>query len=201
MTARDTNEEHGHRSAPTRYRLLNEADLDGVRDFDRSDYSGSSYKMVDGELALTQEPFDHRGWNDRQRAEVVAGLEASYAAGGVFFGAFDGDALVGICGIENKWRGSRRDTLNLGPLWVTKGSRGRGVGRKLVELSMEKAATMGAGRLYVSAAHSVNTVRFWLGVGCTLTDEIDEELFRLEPADIHMELMPAPGDDPAANRG
>ena len=199
MTTRDPTEGQDDRLAAEQYRLLDEADLDGVRLFDRSDYSASSYKAVDGELALTPESFDHRGWNDRQRAGIVAGLKKSYAAGDVFFGAFDGETLVGICGIENKWRGSRGSTLNLGPLWVTKSSRGRGVGRKLVELSMEKAAAMGAGRLYVSAAHSLNTVRFWLGVGCTLTDEIDEELFRLEPADIHMELMLAPNDKPASD--
>jgi hypothetical protein len=41
--------------------------------------------------------------------------------------------------------------------------------------------------MYISATPSENTVNFYQYLGCVLTEEVDAELFELEPEDIHLE--------------
>ncbi|OPZ83538.1 MAG: hypothetical protein BWY74_04429 [Firmicutes bacterium ADurb.Bin419] len=47
---------------------------------------------------------------------------------------------------------------------------------------------MGAKSLYISGAPIKNTIDFYLANGCRLTDEVEKDLFELEPEDIHMEM-------------
>jgi hypothetical protein len=49
-----------------------------------------------------------------------------------------------------------------------------------------RARELGARQLYVSATPSENTVRFYLRLGCRVTDDVDATLFNLEPEDIHL---------------
>jgi len=69
-----------------------------------------------------------------------------------------------------------------------------GASRKLLDGSRKasgqaaaKAKELGAKRLYISATPSENTVNFYRYLGCVVTGEIDQELFDLEPDDIHLE--------------
>jgi hypothetical protein len=48
--------------------------------------------------------------------------------------------------------------------------------------------------LHHSATPSENTIHFYLGLGCAVTQEPDAELFELEPEDIHMEYTLPEGD-------
>lgn len=66
--------------------------------------------------------------------------------------------------------------------------RNQALGKKLIDKTKEKAKELGAKSLYISATPSLNTVRFYLGLGCELVSELNPELFRLEPEDIHLEL-------------
>ena len=70
---------------------------------------------------------------------------------------------------------------------VDSGYRKKGMGKVLFEKAVERAETLGARRLYISATPSENTVNFYLHMGCEVTGEIDRELFELEPEDIHLE--------------
>ena len=54
---------------------------------------------------------------------------------------------------------------------------------------MQKAIDLGAESLYISATPSKNTIGFYLHMGCRLAFEVNQELFRLEPKDIHLELI------------
>lgn len=82
----------------------------------------------------------------------------------------------------------RKDYLKLEILHVSNAYRQCGVGRKLVELAKAEALARGAQKLYISATPSKNTIDFYTNLGCQLTTEIDPELFKLEPEDIHLEL-------------
>jgi N-acetylglutamate synthase-like GNAT family acetyltransferase len=73
-------------------------------------------------------------------------------------------------------------------LHVGKSARKQGLGKKLFILAAEKAIELGAKKLYISATPSENTVNFYMQLGCVLATEIDEELFTLEPEDIHLEF-------------
>jgi len=169
------------------YRVLNIEELERVRDIDRSDYSNRTYSVKEGTLVLEEKPFLHPGFNSRTLKKIVNELSSGYRNGDIFSGAFDGTTLIGISGIENKFRGRDNDMLNFGPMWVSKAYRKLGIGKHLFEMMKDKAKDMGAKLLYVSATPSKNTIEFYLSICCRLTSEIDEELFKKEPFDIHME--------------
>ncbi len=90
--------------------------------------------------------------------------------------------------LESRFIGRQEDQLQLKFLHVSRRYRRAGLGRTLFEKAAARARELGARRLYVTATPSENTVRFYLRRGFRVTDEVDEDLFRLEPDDIHMEL-------------
>jgi predicted N-acetyltransferase YhbS len=74
-------------------------------------------------------------------------------------------------------------------LHVAHDYRDKGLGSNLMYLVTKRARNMGAKKLYISATPSKHTVDFYMGLGCKLTSEINPELFKLEPEDIHLELL------------
>ncbi len=169
------------------YRLLNIDELERVREIDRSEYSNKTYFFREDKLVLEEKVFLHPGFNSRQLKKIVNELSRGFKNGDIFIGAFDGNTLIGISGVENKFRGRDNDMLNFGPIWVSKAYRKLGIGKHLFEMVGDKAKDMGAKMLYISAAPSKNAINFYLSIGCRLTSDIDEELYRKEPYDIHME--------------
>ena len=107
--------------------------------------------------------------------------------GGTFYGAFEDSRLVGVSVLESKFIGKRRDQLQLTFLHVSHSHRKTGLGRRLFEKAVERARAKRARRLYISATPSENTVNFYLHLGCVIAEQVDPELFTLEPEDIHLE--------------
>jgi predicted N-acetyltransferase YhbS len=110
-----------------------------------------------------------------------------FERGGHFWGAFDGETLIGVAVLESKFIGSKKDTLQLKFLHASSGYRKQGLGRKLFFVAAEQAKSMGAGKMYISSTPSENTVHFYFHLGCQLAEEVDPELFAFEPEDIHLE--------------
>ena len=73
-------------------------------------------------------------------------------------------------------------------LHISSNYRRKGLGKKLFLLASEKAIELGAKKLYISSTPSENTVNFYLRLGCVLAKEINQELYNLEPEDIHLEF-------------
>ncbi|WP_031760861.1 GNAT family N-acetyltransferase, partial [Pseudomonas aeruginosa] len=82
--------------------------------------------------------------------------------------------------------GPERDWLQLKFLHLSHAYRRRGLGAHLFHLAATQARHLGASGLYVSATPSQNTVDFYTRLGCRLCMEPDEELYRLEPEDVHL---------------
>ena len=114
-------------------------------------------------------------------------MEDCFKRGGHFWGAFEGETLVGVAVLESKFIGSKKDTLQLKFLHVIHNVRKQGLGKKLFMIATKKAKSLGAKKMYVSATPSENTVHFYQYLGCVLAEEIDAELFEEEPEDIHLE--------------
>ncbi len=64
-----------------------------------------------------------------------------------------------------------------------------GVGGKLFQEVIKRAKGLGVKSLYISATPSKNTIGFYFHMGCRLVSEVNQELFCLEPKDIHLELI------------
>lgn len=170
-------------------RQLERSELGDIWKIDRSELIEGFYRMVGGQLVLEAAQFDADGWPPGEEEHFSPHLLDCFDRGGTFFGAFDGDTLVGVAVLESRFIGSGLDRLQLKFLHVGRPYRGHGLGTRLFHLAESRARELGARKLYISSNPSKHTVGYYTNLGCTLTEEIDPELFELEPEDIHMEYV------------
>ena len=168
-------------------RALQRDEIHLLWQIDRREIIDNIYYLRDGKLVLEPEHFDMQGWPPGEAEHYTHILTDCYDRGGTFWGAFENEQIVGAAILENKFIGSKQDTLQLKFLHVSRDQRKRGLGSKLFNLAVEKANSLGAKKLYISATPSENTINYYMRLGCVLAIEIDSELFALEPEDIHLE--------------
>lgn len=138
---------------------------------------------------LEDEYYDMGGFPPEESELYTPIFMECFDRGGVFYGAFDDNTLVGAAVLDSKFIRKNKDQLQLMFLHVSHAYRRQGLGVELFEKAVEKAKSLGASKLYISATPSENTVNFYLNRGCVLTKDIDEELFELEPRDIHLDYF------------
>ena len=158
-----------------------------VWSIDRSEIVDNVYYHRDGQLVLESEHYDMKGWPEGEAKAYGPRLLDCFDRGGTFYGAFEDGSLIGAAVLDSRFIGRKGDQLQLKFLHVGRSHRGTGLGRRLFDLAKERAKELGARRLYISATPSQNTVEFYLHLGCRVTDEVDSELFEMEPDDIHLE--------------
>lgn len=168
-------------------RKLTHPELPSIWTIDRAEIIDNIYYIRDGKLVLEAEHYDMQGWPPGEPEHYHPHLEDCFARGGHFWGAFDGEKLIGVAVLESKIIGSNQDTIQLKFLHTSNGYRKQGLGRKLFSIAAGRAKDMGAAKLYISSTPSENTVHFYFHLGCQLAQEVDAELFALEPEDIHLE--------------
>lgn len=171
----------------TNIRKLAEEELPLIWTIDRAEVIENIYYFRNEELVLEPEYYDMQGWPTGEAEHYGPFLKDCFERGGFFWGAFEEEILVGVVVLEEKFIGSKKDTLQLKFLHVSRDIRKQGLGRKLFEIAAEKAKSLGAMKMYISATPSENTVNFYRYSGCVLAEEVDEELFAFEPEDIHLE--------------
>lgn len=169
-------------------RELRGEELDEIWLIDRSEKVENIYRLEDGRLVLKPEHHDMQGWPTGEAESYGALMFDCFDRGGTFFGAFEEGRLIGVSVLESRFIGRNEDHLQLKFLHVARGYRKRGLGRMLFERAAGKASDLGANTLYISATPSENTIGFYLHIGCRVTDEVDRDLFELEPDDIHLEF-------------
>lgn len=170
-------------------RLLQREEIPLIWQIDRREIVQNIYCLQDGKLVLKPDYFDIQGWPPGEAELYTPILLDCYDRGGTFWGAFENDTLVGVAILESKFIGTQQNALQLKFLLVSRDIRKQGLGTKLFNLAVEKARTLGAKKLYISATPSENTINYYLRLGCVLATEVDPELFALEPEDIHLEYL------------
>ena len=170
-----------------RIRTLKRHEVGDVWSIDRAEVVENIYYHENGRLVLKPEHYNVKGWPPGEPEQYGPILLDCYDRGGTFYGAFDGETLVGVAVLESKFIGRARDQLQLTFLHVSRSYRQSGLGRTLFEKSVARARELGARRLYISSTPSENTVEFYLRLGCRVADDVDPDLFALEPNDIHLE--------------
>jgi predicted N-acetyltransferase YhbS len=170
-------------------RLLQREEIPLLWQIDRREVIENIYYLREGRLVLEPEHFDIQGWPSGEAELYTPILLDCYDRGGAFWGAFEDNRLIGTAILESKFIGSRRDTLQLKFLHVSRDYRKLGVGTRLFHLAVEKARALGTQKLYISATPSENTVNYYTRLGCVPATELDPQLFDLEPEDIHLEYL------------
>ncbi|MFC0329699.1 GNAT family N-acetyltransferase [Paenibacillus sepulcri] len=137
---------------------------------------------------LIHQPAAHEcpGWDEEQLKDLQNRMLSEMRHGGTAWGAFDGEPLVGFAVLGHKRRGERRDQLQVDLMYVSRSHRRRGIASRFMRLMEEQARAQGARYLYISATETESAVSFYQSLGSAPTEHIDDELFMLEPEDIHL---------------
>ena len=169
-------------------RELEREEISEVWSIDRAEVVERAYYREGDQLVLKPAYFDIQGWPPGEPEHYGPILLDCFERGGTFYGAFDGERLIGATVLESRFIGREKDQLQVKFLHVSRRYRQAGLGRTLFERVVVRARELGARRLYVSSTPSENTVRFYLRLGFRVTDDVDADLFDLEPEDIHLEF-------------
>ena len=162
-------------------------DVENVWAIDRSEVVDNIYCVENGLLVLKPAHFDLHGWPPGEAEKYAPLLMECFDEGGWFHGLFDQGSMIGVAILAAKLIGQNKDRLQLKFLHLSKTYRRRGLGAQLFELAKTEAHMRSAKTMYISATPSENTIDFYRRLGCVVTQELDPELFALEPEDIHLE--------------
>ncbi len=168
-------------------RELTREEIGQIWDIDRSEIIENIYYPENEGLVLKPEYYNMTGWPPGEAELYTPLLLDCFDRHGWFYGLFDDGRIIGVVVLESKFIGSRKDLLQLKFLHVSSAYRKQGLGHRLYELARDRARTLGAKGLYISATPSENTVNFYMRLGSVVTKEPDPQLFQLEPEDIHLE--------------
>ena len=113
----------------------------------------------------------------------MAGFAAELARGGVVLGAFEDNLLVGAASLRYQLEPGMAQLVSL---HVSQSHRRMGVASALTAEIFRLARESGAKRIYVSATPSRSAVGFYRRQGFELAEKVNDELFALEPEDIHL---------------
>ena len=157
-----------------------------IRDIDRSETIDLIYQCIDKVLQERKMPHECPNWDEEQYKEIIMRFEYELCNGGTAYGAYDGDKLVGFGVLAHKFRGEDKNQLQVDLMYVSRNYRRQGIGSRIFYKLSQAAIEKGATQLYISATETESAVKFYSSRGSKVTSEVDKELFRKEPNDIHM---------------
>lgn len=166
---------------------MSSAQIGRIAEIDRSEHVTTAYSYAEGELRAEVVDWHVPRWpaegGDFSVRAQISGIAPILDEGGRMLGAFDGPLLVGFAVL--RYRLAER-TAELAGLFVSRAYRRRGIAGRLTSRIVRLAEADGADELYVSATPTESAVGFYLSQGFRLAEEVNAELFALEPDDIHM---------------
>ena len=118
---------------------------------------------------------------------MAEALLRSLRAGGLAYGAWAADRVVGFALLDKNRFGSAGQYVDLAEFYVSQPFRGRGIGRVLFRMAGEGAKALGASRLYISAHSARESIAAYRALGCVEAEEINWPLARKEPCDVQLE--------------
>jgi predicted N-acetyltransferase YhbS len=169
---------------------MHDSEFERIGEVDRSEHITRQYFLRGDSLEIREVDIHVPSWSPtgdhgHSLRRLVNTWRPVLERHGVLIGAFDGETLVGIALFRPELEPGM---ANLALLYVSRSHRSQGVGKQLSEEVIRLARAAGASRLYVSSTPTVATVEFYRGLGFRLAAEPNAEMFRAEPADIHMIL-------------
>lgn len=173
---------------PLLTRPLQIDEVEKIGEIQRAEEIHGYYRLQNGVLTVVPHVERVQSFDPKELASILDRQRKILAGGGVVIGAFDGEKIVGVVSVENRRRGANQNYCKMDILYVSAGYRGRGIGKRLVDLSKTVTLRVGATKLYISATPTTTTVDFYLRLGAVLATELDPELYQQEPEDIHLEL-------------
>jgi GNAT superfamily N-acetyltransferase len=114
-------------------------------------------------------------------------LKQLYRQNAELIGAFDlNGKMLGISVVSNQLIQDYPNAKLLHYFYVDADHQGQGIGLQLMQAAKSAAQQLGAKSLYISATPSKRTVDFYIKQGAKLLAQPDQQLWQLEPEDIHL---------------
>ncbi|MNC68628.1 Acetyltransferase (GNAT) family protein [compost metagenome] len=102
-------------------------------------------------------------------------------------GAFNQlNRLIGVQLVSNQVITDYPEAKLLQYFYVDANHQGLGLGTQLMHSAIKSAEQLGAQQLYISATPTQRTVDFYLKQGALVLEKPDQQLWELEPEDIHL---------------
>ncbi|WP_433753001.1 GNAT family N-acetyltransferase [Paenibacillus amylolyticus] len=168
------------------YRTLTLDDVNQLRAIDRSEHIDLIYEMRENRLVELEQNHECSNWNQKLLEEIQNRYVFELEQGGMAYGAFADDQLIGFGVLAHQLRGREQNQLQVDLMYVSRGYRRQGIGKRILNQLGEEAKKRGAQYLYISSTETRSAVSFYRSQGSQITGEIDQELYDKEPKDIHM---------------
>jgi len=164
----------------------NEINVELFSRFNRYQKVNKCWRKENGEWALKEIAFNEQ-WGTDEYQYLVKCLQNTLKTGGIVFGVFQNNVLIGFASIENQFFGSGKEYLQLSSIHISYECRGMGIGKKLFSLMCQKAKEKGAKKLYISAHSSQESQAFYKAMGCVEAEEYSIKHVEKEPCDCQLE--------------
>lgn len=168
------------------YRTITIDECDRIAEIDPRQFIERVWRIKDGEYKLLTINYMEEGWPDGYESYRDK-LRETIEGGGIAFGAFLNNTMVGFASLNHDFFGTSARYLLLDSMFVSRCCRGKGIGKKLVQLCSEQGLKWGADKLYLCAASSEDTIAFYKSIGCIEAMEINQSLYESDPRDIQLE--------------
>lgn len=129
-----------------------------------------------------------REWSPEKRIWISEYMSRQINHGGITVGAFYGAQLVGFCCVDGVLSGDSAKYANLTMLFIDDAWKRNGIGKMLFQKACRHAMVLGAEKLFISAIPSVETIAFYLKMGCCDAKEI-VEVFVDSEDDRYLEIQ------------
>lgn len=169
-------------------RSLQNSEIDLIwQQISRRELITQMYTQNQQQLELVDCFFDVQHWDSYHLENDPPKLKQLFAQGSIFVGAFDAtEKLVGVSVVSNQVIANYPQAKLLQYFYVDADQQGQGIGAKLMQAAKESAQQLGAKQLYISATPSRRTVDFYMKLGAQPLSAPDQQLWQLEPEDIHL---------------
>lgn len=169
-------------------RSLQSSEIDLIwQQISRRELITQNYIQKQQKLELVDCFFDVQNWDSYHLENDPPKLKQLFAQGSIFVGAFNAsEKLVGVSVVSNQVITDYPHAKLLHYFYVDANQQGQGIGSKLMQATKESAKQLGANQLYISATPSRRTVDFYIKHGAEPLSAPDQQLWQLEPEDIHL---------------
>ncbi len=126
-------------------------------------------------------------WSLEDRRRRAESILQCVKDGGLVYGAWEGERLIGFAQLSGPRFGSRNQYIDLARFHVSEPFRRQGIGKELFRLACQGARELGAEKLYISAHSAKEPMAAYYAYGCVEAEEIYWPLAKKEPCDVQME--------------
>ena len=170
------------------YKRLDNNNFTGnsLDDFVRHQTVTECWRKIDNDWKLVPNVYEEN-WSQVQCREIAEDMVHHLNLDQTGFGAFDGERIIGFATVSHRIFGVTARYVQLVCFQISEEYRRQGIGRKLFSMACEEARRLGADKLYISAHSSKESQAAYRALGCTLAEEVNEELAAAEPFDVQME--------------